>query len=410
MRKVPKLRFKEFSDEWKEKKLGEILKIFNGYAFSSKDNQNSGAILLKIANVDINKMKQEELSFLPLTYLEKFSKYILKKGDIVIALTRPLLNRQLKIAEIDVFFDNSLLNQRVGKIETNENKKFIYNIFQKNNYIKEIEINISGSDPPNLSTENIKDIILNIPSIQEQEKIAAFLSLVDKKISLTEEKLELFREYKKGVMQKIFSQELRFKDNEGNDYPEWEEKTLNEILIESKQKNTENKYKEVFSVAKFEGVVNQVEHLGRSFASKDISNYKIVNPYDIIYTKSPVSDFPYGIIKQNKLNRTGVVSVLYAVFKPKTSLIGLLLDYYFSLSKNTNNYLYALINKGAKNTININNDTFLKGNLISLPSSVEEQQKIADFLSSIDSKIESIEKELEGLKEFKKGLLQQMFV
>ena len=236
MRKVPKLRFKEFSDEWEEKKLGEILKIFNGYAFSSKDNQNSGAILLKIANVDINKMKQEELSFLPLTYLEKFSKYILKKGDIVIALTRPLLNRQLKIAEIDDFFDNSLLNQRVGKIETNENKKFIYNIFQKNNYIKEIEINISGSDPPNLSTENIKDIILNIPSIQEQEKIANFLSSVDKKISLTEEKLELFREYKKGVMQKIFSQELRFKDSNGNDYPEWEEKKLGEIAFFSKGK------------------------------------------------------------------------------------------------------------------------------------------------------------------------------
>lgn len=406
MRKVPKLRFKEFSDEWKEKKLGEILKIFNGYAFSSKDNQNSGAILLKIANVDINKMKQEELSFLPLTYLEKFSKYILKKGDIVIALTRPLLNRQLKIAEIDVFFDNSLLNQRVGKIETNENKKFIYNIFQKNNYIKEIEINISGSDPPNLSTENIKDIILNIPSIQEQEKIANFLSSVDKKISLTEEKLELFREYKKGVMQKIFSQELRFKDSNGKDYPEWEEKKLGEIAFFSKGKLiskediTEEgveciRYGELYTIYK--------EKIEKVVSKTKLEKNKLIlsEKNDVIIPSSGETAIDIAVASCVMKDGVALGADLNII---KTKENGLYLAYFIN---NPAKLELASLAQGAS-VIHLY-EKHLKLLNIKIPT-LEEQEKIADFLSSIDSKIEIIEKELEGLKEFKKGLLQQMFV
>ena len=406
MRKIPKLRFKEFSDDWEEKKLGEILKIFNEYAFSSKDNQNSGAILLKIANVDINKMKQEELSFLPLTYLEKFSKYILKKGDIVIALTRPLLNRQLKIAEIDVFFDNSLLNQRVGKIETNENKKFIYNIFQKNNYIKEIEINISGSDPPNLSTENIKDIILNIPSIQEQEKIANFLSSVDKKISLTEEKLELFREYKKGVMQKIFSQELRFKDSNGNDYPEWEEKKLGEIAFFSKGKLiskediTEEgveciRYGELYTIYK--------EKIEKVVSKTKLEKNKLIlsEKNDVIIPSSGETAIDIAVASCVMKDGVALGADLNII---KTKENGLYLAYFIN---NPAKLELASLAQGAS-VIHLY-EKHLKLLNIKIPT-LEEQEKIADFLSSIDSKIESIEKELEGLKEFKKGLLQQMFI
>ena len=414
MRKIPKLRFKEFSDDWEEKKLGEILKIFNGYAFSSKDNQNSGAILLKIANVDINKMKQEELSFLPLTYLEKFSKYILKKGDIVIALTRPLLNRQLKIAEIDVFFDNSLLNQRVGKIETNENKKFIYNIFQKNNYIKEIEINISGSDPPNLSTENIKDIILNIPSIQEQEKIANFLSSVDKKISLTEEKLELFREYKKGVMQKIFSQELRFKDSNGNDYPEWEEKKLGEIgdtynglTGKSAEDFGRGKkyitYKNIYDNTKIN--MNILELVNIELGEKQNK----VEYGDIFFTTSSETpnEVGYSSVLLDKIQEDIYLNSFCFGFRLKNK-VKYLPEFFRYLLRSSNFRTSIYILAQGSTRFNLSKVELLKLKVL-LPA-LEEQQKIADFLSSIDSKLESIEKELEGLKEFKKGLLQQMFV
>lgn len=399
MRKVPKLRFKEFTDEWEENKLGDIIEISNLKYNPLKEKESYPCIELESLSQETGKLLNIFDSLEQKSIKNKF-----QKEEVLFGKLRPYLKKYYftefeGVCSSEIWVFTSKINI----------KKFLYYFIQTEKFLS-LSNTTSGTKMPRADWNLMKGEDFLIPYLEEQEKIANFLSSVDKKISLTEEKLELFREYKKGVMQKIFSQELRFKDNEGNDYPEWEEKRLEDILIENKQKNIENKYKEVFSVAKLKGVVNQIEHLGRSFASKDISNYKIVNPYDVIYTKSPVSDFPYGIIKQNKLNRVGVVSVLYAVFKPKTSLIGLLLDYYFSLSKNTNNYLYSLINKGAKNTININNDVFLKGNLISLPSSLEEQQKIANFLSSIDEKIEKIENKLENLKEFKKGLLQQMFV
>ncbi|MGY0395234.1 restriction endonuclease subunit S [Fusobacterium sp. SYSU M8A802] len=408
MRKVPKLRFKEFTDEWEEKKLGGILKIFNGYAFSSKDNQNSGVILLKIANVDINKTKLEELSFLPKIYLEKFSKYILKKGDIVIALTRPLLNRKLKIAEIDHFFDNSLLNQRVGKIETNENKKFIYNIFQKNNYIKEIEMNIAGSDPPNLSTENIKNIILNFPSLQEQEKIANFLSSVDKKISLTEEKLELFKEYKKGVMQKIFSQELRFKDNEGNDYPEWKEGKIKDFGYFYYGKSAPKhsvvelggtpciRYGELYST--YNEYIKEI----KSYTNIPINELKLSKGGEVLVPR--VGEDPLDFANCSYLPLENIaIGEMISVYNTEEN--GLFITYYFNATMKKE---FAKYVEGA--SVSNLYFTYLENIKIIIPSSLEEQQKIADFLSSIDSKIEKIEKELENLKEFKKGLLQQMFV
>lgn len=408
--KVPKLRFPEFSGEWEEKKFHSIFKIFNGYAFSSSDSRSNGIRWVKIADVGIKKMKEDSLSFLPFDYKKKYSNFLLNENDYVIALTRPILNNELKIAKVNNNFHNSLLNQRVGKLESNQNIDFVYQLLQKNNIVSKIEVNIAGSDPPNLSPKEINNLKTNIPSLPEQEKIANFLSSVDIKIEKLEKKKELLEKYKKGMIQKLFSQKLRFKDENGDDYPEWEEKRLGEILFEHKEKNKERKILEVFSVAKEKGVINQIEHLGRSFASNDTSNYKIVFENDIVYTKSPTSDFPFGIIKQNMTNRKGIVSTLYAVYKPVNKYIGFLLDLYFKSPINTYNYLNPLVNKGAKNTMNINNSDFLNGAKIKLPVNIKEQEKIANFLSSIDRKIELVEQELEKNKEFKKGLLQQMFI
>lgn len=379
---VPKLRFKEFSGEWEEKRLGDIFKIFNGYAFSSKSNINDGIILLKIANVGINKMVKNEMSFLPMDFLELYSKYLLKKGDIVIALTRPLLDKKLKIAEIDDFFNNSLLNQRVGKILSEQNKKFIYNLLQNSKYIKKIEDSISGTDPPNLSTETIKDINIIIPKLEEQEKIGNFLSSVDKKISIMEEKLNLFEEYKKGIMQKIFSQKLRFKNENGNDYPKWEEKKLNEVLKIGNGKDYKHLNIGKIPVYGTGGVITKVD--------------------DFLYNGESV-----GIGRKGTINKpiflTGkfwTVDTLFYTYEFKNSLPKFI--YYVF-----NNIDWLSYNE-ATGVPSLSKSTILKI-VINLPC-LEEQKKIADFLSSIDIKIEKISDELENLKEFKKGLLQKMFV
>jgi type I restriction enzyme S subunit len=261
-----------------------------------------------------------------------------------------------------------------------------------------------------LGQKNFEELKVIIPKIDEQTKIAKLLRAVDEKITQLTQKSDLLTQYKNGVMQKIFSQELRFKDNDGQEFPEWECRKLSGFITENKMRNSNNQVQEVFSVAKNKGVINQIEHLGRSFASNVLTNYKVVFPNDVIYTKSPTTDFPYGIIKQNKLNRTGLVSVLYSVFKPINQNVGTLLDYYFSNWKNTFNYLNPIVKKGAKNTINISNDDFLNGSELSLPLSDIEQAKITNFLTAIDDKITQTQAELDAVKQFKQGLLQQMFV
>lgn len=190
---------------------------------------------------------------------------------------------------------------------------------------------------------------------------------------------------------------------------DWKPVQLKEILKEHKSRNTKNQVEEVFSVAKEKGVINQIEHLGRSYASDDISNYKVIYPNDVVYTKSPTAGFPFGIIKQNKLDRTGVVSVLYAVFKPKNVELGLLLDFYFSSWVNTYNYLVPLVHKGAKNTMNIGNEDFLNGAKIYLPTQKDEQKKITDFLIQIDNRIAQLTEKKEELEQYKKGITQKIF-
>ena len=186
----------------------------------------------------------------------------------------------------------------------------------------------------------------------------------------------------------------------------WANRKLSEVLFEHKEKSTGKE--EVYSVSVHKGVVNQIEHLGRTFAASNTENYKRVLPGDIIYTKSPTGCFPLGIIKQSKVSKPVIVSPLYGVFKPETIDLGLILDAYFEYPERTINYLSSIVQKGAKNTININNDTFLSKSLI-LPTDKLEQQKIAACLSSLDDVITAESKKLEVLKEHKKGLLQNLF-
>jgi len=198
---------------------------------------------------------------------------------------------------------------------------------------------------------------------------------------------------------------LRFPDFK----EDWGNIKLNEVLKERKTRNTKGEFQEVFSVAKEKGVINQILHLGRSYASADTTNYKVVFPDDVVYTKSPTAGFPFGIIKQNKLERPGVVSVLYAVFEPKEKEIGLLLDLYFSSSLNAYNYLVPLVHRGAKNTMNIGNEDFLNGKKLRFPLDINERRKINRFISSIDERLIQLRKKKELFEQYRKTIIQKIF-
>lgn len=187
---------------------------------------------------------------------------------------------------------------------------------------------------------------------------------------------------------------------------DWKQQPLSHFLRERKEKS-DGKC-EVHSVSVQYGVINQVDFLGRSFAAEDTSNYKLVYPYDVIYTKSPTGSYPYGIVKQNQNPYKVIVSPLYGIFKPQNKYIGYIIQSYFESPNTITKYLAPIIAKGAKNTIQISNELFLSRNVY-LPSQPEEQKKIAGFLLSIDKQIEQQRMSLETLMRHKQALLQQLF-
>lgn len=189
----------------------------------------------------------------------------------------------------------------------------------------------------------------------------------------------------------------------------WNNTKLSELLKEAKKRNGDLKYSkdEVLSVSGEMGIVNQIEHLGRSYAGVSVHQYHVVEVGDIVYTKSPLKANPYGIIKQNK-KKAGIVSTLYAVYNVKEeNAHGEFIEHYFSLDENTNRYLRPLVKKGAKNDMKISN-AYVLHDKIFVPS-VPEQKKITLFLNTLDKKIDQLKQKKSLLEEYKKAIMQQIF-
>ncbi|QIK53119.1 restriction endonuclease subunit S [Dysgonomonas sp. HDW5B] len=405
--RVPALRFPEFREGWEEKSIGAVT---DRYVNSVEVNEEEWYREIGIRSHGKGIFHKELIKGESLGNKRVFW---IKENAFIVNIVFAWEQAVAKTTINEVGFIAShrfpMYLPRKGQSSTDYLLHFF--LTRKGKTLLELASPGGAGRNKTLGQKEFEKTSFYLPSLSEQQKIAEFLCLVDKRIELLKEKKKNLEAYKKGVMQQIFSQTLRFKNKNGNNYPKWEEKKLREILIEHKTKNNnKHKIEEVFSVAKHQGVINQIEHLGRSYAGEDTSNYKVVYPNDVIYTKSPTSDFPFGIVKQNKLDRTGIVSTLYAVFRPKSQNIGYILDSYFLSPANTYNYLVPLVQKGAKNTMNISNNDFLDGAVIPLPVDEEEQQKIVDFLSAIDDPISLSSTQIKESKNYKKGLLQQMFV
>lgn len=239
-----------------------------------------------------------------------------------------------------------------------------------------------------------------LPPIEEQQKIAAILTTQDRVIELKEERLAEKQRQKKYLMQQLLTGKKRLPGFSGA----WKNIKLCEVLSERKEKNIEQNLR-ICSVAVQKGVIDQIEHLGRSYAASDTSNYSVAHYGDIIYTKSPTGDFLYGIVKQNLLQETVAVSPLYGVFTPMTFGLGYFLHTYFQSAICAQNYLLPIVQKGAKNTINITNDTFISSKLY-LPLDVEEQKAIADTFIAADREIDLLRQDIEQEKQKKKALMQ----
>ena len=402
MKKVPKLRFKEFNNEWEEKKLGDMLEFKNGIN-ASKEQYGKGIKFINVLDI-LNNDYITYNNIVGKVDIDKktLEKYSVTYGDVL--FQRSSETRE-EVGTANVYLDKEKIATFGGFIIRGKKKKdynalFINKVLKTNLTRNEIMSKAGGSTRYNIGQDALTNVKIIIPNIREQEKIANFLSSVDKKISLTEEKLNLFKEYKKGIMQKIFSQELRFKDSNGNNYPNWEEKILKNYInflsgfpFDSKKFNDERKGIPLIRIR------NLLNSSISTYYNGEYDNKYIIKKDDILIGM----DGDFHTVKwksDNCLLNQRIVKIFTK-------------DYF----KLYNDFLFYIIKNPIKN---INLKTFsttvkhlsvkdIEQIKINLPC-LEEQKKIADFLSSIDNKIEKIENEVENLKEFKKGLLQQMFI
>jgi type I restriction enzyme S subunit len=259
---------------------------------------------------------------------------------------------------------------------------------------KRIIVKGAGAQHFNIGQDGLSKVSLFVPSAKEQDRIAQLLNAIDKRIEVQSGLIEKLESLISGITLIISKSD------------DCEFIRLSEILTERNEVNTAQY--EVYSVSVSQGVVNQVDYLGRSFAAKDTSNYNVVHYGDIVYTKSPTGEFPYGIVKRSGQTDPVAVSPLYGVYKPASNEIGCFLHYYFCNPVSAKNYLHKLIQKGAKNTINITNQRFLE-NTIKVPKA-EKLTIVVKLLNQISAKKQHAEELLTYYRKQKRYFLSQMFI
>ena len=419
---VPKLRFKEFDGDWNSIAIGKFLKIKSGLGFKAEEYSTEQEIrLLQIENVGYGAVKwTHNVKFVPTNYLDVHKDLVLKEGDLVLALNRPVTNDQLKIAKLTQEDSPSILYQRVGKLDflkEDIDKEFIFQIFKKD--VKNYVLNSSiGSDQPFISTTDLYKHKLCIPLKEEQTKIASFLSAVDEKISQLTQKHQLLSQYKQGMMQKLFSQQLRFKADDGSEFGEWENKTLSNFIIKhiggASLKPSDFVEQSEYEVIPKKAIVpNGYLNLDKdnpTYCSEDFFKANLKNTVDNTYLVTVLRDLvPSGpsigyIVKYMENTQYILAQGVYG-FKLKEELNK---DFLIHFS-NTKAYRLVMQSIMVGSTqVHIRNQDFF-GIEIPVPC-LEEQTKIANFLSAIDQKIEVVAQQIEQAKTWKKGLLQQMFV
>lgn len=404
----PKIRLKGFSSEWKTAKIGTIAPITGGYAFHSECFVNNGTPIVRISNILDSGVVGGDFAF-----YDSFpgdEQFKLHKDDIVIAMSGATTGKVAIIKDEKTYYQN----QRVGKFSQTGKVDYSYlsTIVSSDKFLKELYRLLTASAQPNASSKDIDSISITLPEYKnEQEAIASYFRNLDSLIQSTTKKIESLKRVMAASLQSMFPQEgetkprVRFKSFEGD----WDLVSLGDCLTINNEKNQNNTYgiNDVLSVSDEVGVVNQIKLLGRSYAGKSVSNYRILKTNQIVYTKSPLKSKPYGIVKVNK-GSVGIVSVLYAVYDAKENVYPDYIHYYFDPAYRINNYLLPLINKGAKNTMNISDDMALTGK-IWIPS-YDEQKQIAQYLQSLDTQISLQTQRLEKLKQIKSACLDHMFV
>ena len=387
---VPTLRFPEFSGEWEKAILLDVCEI----------NPKTPSLDEEFVYIDLESVEKGEIlheNVISRDDAPSRAQRVLKFNDILFQCVRPYQKNNLLFAR-DTHTIQYVASTGYAQIRTDkQNPAFLYQLLNTQKFIDQVMLRCTGTSYPAINTNDLSKIAIRYPlQIEEQNKIAKLLSLLDGRIKTQKKVIEKYESLIRGLITDVNSGRIA----------QCESICLRDLLAEQHEKNTNNY--EVCSVSVSQGVINQIDYLGRSFAAKEVFHYNVVNYGDIVYTKSPTGEFPYGIVKRSDITKPVAVSPLYGVYRPINDYVGRYLHLYFKSPINAKNYLHKLIQKGAKNTINITNQHFLDNKIL-----IPEKgwlEKIVNFAAALEMKIATENKVLQTLQQQKDYLLSKMFI
>lgn len=384
---------------WPTKKIGDLFNVQLGKMLNQKARQ--GDLLPYLANFNVRWGAFDLSRLNEMTFSEKErTKFSLCSGDLLMCEGGEIGRCAVwKETKEDIYYQKAL--HRLRPLNQDITTEFIYYYMQHIASKGELPKLVGETSIAHLTREKLLCLRVPVPTTQEQTAITSLLSTWDQAIEKTELLISAKEKQLNALSQNLLTGNKRVKG-----YSEkWQKYRLHEVLTEHREVSSGRE--EVYSVSVHKGLINQIEHLGRVFAAKDTSNYNLVKPGDVVYTKSPTGEFSYGIVKQSRIEFSVIVSPLYGVFTPRSQQLGTFLNFYFESPSRTANYLVPIIQKGAKNTISITNSTFLSNNLY-LPTCDEETKAIANILNTARLEIDLLKKQAEAFRRQKRGLMQKL--
>ena len=402
---VPQIRFAGFADPWEQRKLSSTCEQlsrtinpletpneeFTEYSMPAFDNNETAETVIGNSMNSLRKIVDRPCLLVNKLNVRKKRIWHVPRPEANAVCSSEFVPFSSHSSDLS-FIKISLLSERITA------------------YLESCSSGSSNSQK-RVTPEIIMSSEIIAPSLAEQRRIGAFFDRLDSLITLHQRKYDKLCVLKKSMLDKMFPKG-------GSLYPEirfagftdpWEQRKLEDYVVVSTAKNVDGRFnkEDVLSVSGEYGIVNQIAFQGRSFAGSSVLNYGIVNTGDIVYTKSPLNSNPYGIIKVNK-GIPGIVSTLYAVYRPQDNVHTNFIQVYFEQHERMNNYMHPLVNKGAKNDMKVTAENALKG-VVTFPSR-EEQVIISEFFDRLDSLITLHQRKLELLRNIKKSMLDKMFV
>jgi type I restriction enzyme, S subunit len=387
---VPMLRFSEFTGGWKSVSFSSLCELkgrigYRGYTVADIVAEDSGVIALSPSNINSSgDFQHKNDTYISWFKYEESPEIMVENGHILLVKTGSTYG---KAALIEGFGEKATVNPQVVVIKPrNTNSRFLYSIVIGSRFQKQIHETVVGGALPTLSQASVLNYSVNTCTLLEQQKIADFLGAVDARVGLLRRRRDALRAYKKGMMQRLFSQELRFTKPDGSPFPDWQEKRLGEVS------------ETVTGSSNREDSTEQGDYVFFDRSSDVRASARFLFDCEAIIVAGEGKDFPprHFVGKFDLHQRT------YATM---------------NFGNNSGRFLFYWIDwhraHFLKHSVGSTMPSLRMGSFSHFPVSLphpEEQQKIADTLTALDAKIDAVTAQMDAMLRFKKGLLQQMFV